>query len=143
MDETNSKLFVGNLSYDFESAGLQEALEIAFSKHGAVIKVEIPMNKMTGKIKGIAFVTMSSASEAEEAKNGLDGYELGVTEDDQYPRAMRVDFARPMQPRSEYSNSGGRGGNRGGYNNNRGGHGGGYRDDRNRGGYDSDNYGNY
>lgn len=113
MDELN-KLFVGNLSYDFDSDGLKEALTEAFAQHGTVKQVEIPMNKITNKIKGIAFVTMSSAEEANAAKEGLDGYELSVDSNDQYPRPMRVDIARPMQPRREGGGSGGYNGNRSG-----------------------------
>ncbi|GAB4148300.1 MAG: hypothetical protein OHK0017_11010 [Patescibacteria group bacterium] len=122
--EENNKLFVGNLSYDFDSPSLEAALTEVFGQYGTVEKVEIPMNKVTGKIKGIAFVTMSTADEATAAKEALEGYELGLNADDQYPRPMRVDIARPMEPRRDFGGSNNRSGgynnnNRGRYNNNR------------------------
>jgi len=125
-----NKLFVGNLSYDFDEASLRDILNQIFSEYGTVEKVEVPIDRMTNRTKGIAFVTMTTDEEATNAQEALDGYELGLDSKDKYPRPMKVDIARPMKPRDSFTGSGnGGGGNfsrgggssRGGYSNNRGG----------------------
>ena len=73
-----SKLYVGNLSYSVTS----EALEELFSNYGEVKQVNI----IEGR--GFGFVEMSSSSEAEKAKEALDGTDL-------QGRALKVDEARP------------------------------------------------
>lgn len=72
-----SKLFVGNLSYSVT----QEQLKELFSQHGTVVDIRIIGDK------GFGFVEMSSQSEAENAKNALDGFNFDG-------RNMRVDEAR-------------------------------------------------
>ncbi|KPJ59403.1 MAG: RNA-binding protein [Latescibacteria bacterium DG_63] len=77
-----SKLYVGNLSYSATNEQLQEL----FAGHGEVRQV----NVIEGK--GFGFVEMSSAEEAEKAKEALNGTEfLG--------RTLRVDEARPPRNR--------------------------------------------
>ncbi len=77
-----SKLYVGNLSYSATNEQLQEL----FAAHGEVKQV----NVIEGK--GFGFVEMSSAEEAEKAKEALNGTEfLG--------RTLRVDEARPPRNR--------------------------------------------
>jgi RNA recognition motif-containing protein len=77
-----SKLYVGNLGY---SATNQE-LEELFSAHGEVRQVNI----IEGK--GFGFVEMSTPSEAEKAKEALDGSDFkGLT--------LKVDEARPPRKR--------------------------------------------
>ncbi len=73
-----SKLYVGNLSYSVTS----EQLEGLFSNHGEVRQVNI----IEGK--GFGFVEMSSAGEAEKAKEALDGADFEG-------RTLKVDEARP------------------------------------------------
>ncbi len=82
-----NKLYVGNLSYSVTS----EQLEELFSNHGEVRQVNI----IEGK--GFGFVEMSNASEAEKAKEALDGTEFSG-------RTLRVDEARPpkTRPRKEF-----------------------------------------
>ena len=77
-----SKLYVGNLSYSVTS----EQLEELFSNHGEVRQVNI----IEGK--GFGFVEMSSQSEAEKAKEALDGSDFEG-------RTLRVDEARPPRTR--------------------------------------------
>lgn len=72
-----SKLFVGNLSYSVT----QEQLKELFSQHGTVVDIRIIGDK------GFGFVEMSSQTEAENAKNALDGFNFDG-------RNMRVDEAR-------------------------------------------------
>jgi RNA recognition motif-containing protein len=86
-----SKLFVGNISY---SASEQQVKEL-FAQHGTIIDFRIIGDK------GFGFVEMSSQSEAENAKNALDGFNLEG-------RNLRVDEARPKGEKR-----GGSGGGRG------------------------------
>jgi len=77
-----SKLYVGNLGY---SVSKQE-LEQLFAEHGQVTEVRI----IEGK--GFGFVEMSNPSEAEKAKEALDGSDFkGLT--------LKVDEARPPRKR--------------------------------------------
>ncbi len=84
-----SKLFVGNISY---SASDQQLKDL-FAQHGTVVDLRIIGDK------GFGFVEMSSQSEAENAKNALDGFNLEG-------RNLRVDEARP---KGEKRGGGGRG----------------------------------
>ena len=76
----NSRLYVGNLSYSMVTRELEEL----FSTHGETKEVKI----IEGK--GFGFVEMSTAAEAEKAKEALDGYEV-------QGRALKVDEARPRR----------------------------------------------
>lgn len=77
-----SKLYVGNLSYSVSN----EQLEQLFGNHGEVKQVNI----IEGK--GFGFVEMSSSSEAESAKEALNGTDLDG-------RTIKVDEARPPRQR--------------------------------------------
>ncbi len=94
------RLYVGNLTYSVNEAQLREL----FSNYGTVESVKVIEQK------GFGFVEMSSPEEAQAA---MDALNETVFEG----RTMRIDEARPMQPRREFGgNSGGFGGNRnGGY----------------------------
>ena len=105
------KLYVGNLSYDVSSSDLETLL----SPHGTVQSAEVIMDRSTGQSKGFGFVEMGSDAEAQAAISALDGQDHGG-------RALKVNEAKPREPRS-----GGGGGGRGGYG---GGGGGGGRRDR-------------
>ncbi len=80
-----SKLYVGNLSYSVTN----EHLEELFSNHGEVKQVNI----IEGR--GFGFVEMSTPSEAESAKEALDGSDFGG-------RTLKVDEARPPRERRDY-----------------------------------------
>src|ERR1043165_1965774 len=97
----DSKLFVGNLSFDTTENDLQDK----FAAHGNVTQVDIPQDRMTNKPRGFGFVTMSSKEEATAAVNALNGTDL-------HGRALTVNEARP---REERGGGGGGGGSRGGY----------------------------
>ena len=75
-----SKLYVGNFNY----STTDEQLEALFSQYGQVKEVTVIGNK------GFGFVEMSSSSEAEEAKEALDGTDFEG-------RTLRVDEARPKK----------------------------------------------
>jgi RNA recognition motif-containing protein len=93
---SNSKLYVGNMSFKTS----EDDLRAAFEQFGAVTDVYVAMDKMTGRPRGFAFVTMGTAEEAREAAEKLNGADLGG-------RALTVNEARPKEE------GGGGGGGRG------------------------------
>ena len=115
----NNKLFVGNLAFSTTENDLQDA----FAAFGTVMEVNLMMDRMTGKSRGFAFVTMSSAEEAQKAIENLHGKNIGG-------RDLTGNVARPREERpgggggggGGYRGGGGGGGGGGGY---RGGSGGG------------------
>jgi hypothetical protein len=64
------KLFVGNLSFNVDSAQLAQLFESA----GNVEMVEVIYDKVTGRSRGFGFVTMSTAAEVEAAAQQFNGY---------------------------------------------------------------------
>ena len=101
----NTKLFVGNLSFEVTENDLQDAF-VAF---GPVSEVNLMTDRSTGRSRGFAFVTMATPEGAQAAIAGLAGKDLKG-------RALTVNEARPREERS-----GGGGGGRGGYGDHRGG----------------------
>ena len=99
-------IFVGNLSFHTS----EQDIRSLFEQYGAVDRVHLVTDRDTGQARGFAFVEMPVTAEADNAINGLNGYELDG-------RALNVNEARPKGE----SGGGGRGGNRGGYGGNRGG----------------------
>jgi cold-inducible RNA-binding protein len=107
----NTKLFVGNLSYNTTENSLQDA----FAAHGTVVEANLMVDRMSGRPRGFAFVTMSSPEEAQRAIEALNGAQLDG-------RALTVNVARPKEdrppgdrpPRREYGGGGGGGDRRGG-----------------------------
>jgi len=97
------KLYVGNLSYDVESAALGEM----FTPHGTVESSQIITDRDTGRSKGFGFVEMGSESEAQAAIAALNGQEVGG-------RALTVNEAKPKENRSGGGGGGGYGGGGGG-----------------------------
>mmetsp|Transcript_14366 Transcript_14366/g.31129 ORF Transcript_14366/g.31129 Transcript_14366/m.31129 type:complete len:377 (-) Transcript_14366:57-1187(-) len=55
----DTAIYVGNLSFD----AVESELRSAFSEHGAVSKVQMPLDRTTGRSRGFAFVTMATADE--------------------------------------------------------------------------------
>jgi cold-inducible RNA-binding protein len=112
----STKLFVGNLSFKITENDLQDA----FAPHGTVVETNLMMDRMTGRPRGFAFVTMSTPEEAQKAIDALHGKEIDG-------RALTVNIARPREerpgggggggrdrgPRRDYGGGGG-GGDRGG-----------------------------
>ena len=87
-----TKLYVGNLSYNLTKEELQDA----FSQHGIVTDVHIVTDKVTGKPRGFAFVTMDSKEAAAAAIQAFNGSQWEG-------RAMTVNEARPREERPAYS----------------------------------------
>ena len=103
----STKLFVGNLSFNTTENEIQEA----FAAHGTVVEANLMMDRMTGRSRGFAFVTMSTPEEAQKAIQAMHGATLGE-------RQLTVNVARPKEerprsdrgPRREYGGGGGGGG---------------------------------
>lgn len=96
----STKLFVGNLSFKTTENDLQDA----FAACGTVVETNIMMDRMTGRPRGFAFVTMSSPEEAQKAIEALHGKDFDG-------RALTVNVARPREDRPP--GGGGGGGGRG------------------------------
>jgi RNA recognition motif-containing protein len=112
---SNSKLYVGNLSFNTT----EDELRSAFSQFGTVTDLYVAMDKMTGRPRGFAFVTMGTADEAKVATEKMNGTDLGG-------RALTVNEARPKEERPGGGFGGGGGGRGfGGGGGGRGGFGGG------------------
>jgi RNA recognition motif-containing protein len=107
-------IYVGNLSYEVT----QDALSAVFAEYGAVKRVQLPTDRETGRLRGFAFVEMSSEDEETKAIEALDGAEwLG--------RDLKVNKAKPREDRGGSFGGGGNRGGGGGYNRGGGGGGGG------------------
>ena len=109
----STKLYVGNLSFDTTEMDLQDH----FAQCGTVTEAALMQDKFTGKSRGFAFVTMSSAEEAQKAISQFHGQNF-------QNRALTVNEARPREdrppgggggPRKSFGGGGGAGGERGGY----------------------------
>jgi len=94
----NSKLYVGNLSFKTT----EDELRSHFGQFGTVSDVYVAMDKMTGRPRGFAFVTMGTDEEAKVAAEKTNGVELGG-------RQLTVNEARPKEERSGGFGGGGRG----------------------------------
>ena len=102
----NSKLYVGNMSFKTS----EDELRSAFGAYGTVADVYVAMDKMTGRPRGFAFVTMGTPEEAKVAAEKLNGADLGG-------RTLTVNEARPKEEGAGRSFGGGGGGGerRGGF----------------------------
>lgn len=106
-----TNIYVGDLAF----SATEDDLRAAFEPYGEVTAVNVIMDRDTGRARGFAFVEMANADEAKEAIENIDGTSI-------CGRNVKVNEARPREPRS------GGGGGGGGYRGGRGGGGG-------RGGY--------
>ena len=88
MDDTNTRLFVGNLPFRMT----REELEELFTQAGTVVSVHIPTDRETGRPRGFGFVQMQDEGELERAINMFNGYSVEG-------RALVVNQARPRQER--------------------------------------------
>ena len=85
----NTKLYVGNLSFNTTENDLQDA----FAAHGPVTSVDLIMDKASGRPRGFAFVTMETKEGAEAAIAALNGKNVDG-------RDLTVNEARPREERS-------------------------------------------
>ena len=77
-------LYVGNLSFSTTDPDLKDL----FAQYGTVTDVHLVTDRMTGKSRGFAFVTMSSAAEGKAAISALEGKNFDG-------RNLTVNEARP------------------------------------------------
>lgn len=90
----NSKLYVGNLSFQTTEAELRDA----FGQFGAVTDVYLASDRYTGRPRGFAFVTLSTEEESKLAAEKMNGADVGG-------RALTVNAAKPKE---EMGGGGGR-----------------------------------
>ena len=117
-----TNIYVGNLAF----TATDEDLRSAFEQFGEVTSVSIIQDRETGRSRGFAFVEMADGEQAKEAIENLDGASISG-------RNVKVNEARPREPRGGGGGGGG-GGGRGGYGGGGGGGGGGYGGGGGRGG---------
>lgn len=95
-----TKLYCGNLAYGVTGDQLGQM----FAQAGKVVSAVVISDKYSGRSKGFGFVEMSTDEEAKKAIELFNGK-------DYEGRPMRVNEARPMQPREftpkKYDRSGG------------------------------------
>jgi RNA recognition motif-containing protein len=97
----NSKIFVGNLSFNTTENDLHDA----FAAHGSVVEANLMVDRASGRPRGFGFVTMATAEEAQKAIEALNGSSLDG-------RNITVNEARPKTERSGGGGGGGGGGRR-------------------------------
>src|SRR5271157_2821642 len=95
----NTKLFVGNLSFNTTENDLQDA----FAAHGTVVEANLMVDRASGRPRGFGFVTMGTPEDAQKAIDALNGTKLG-------DRDITVNVARPKEERTGggYGGGGGR-----------------------------------
>ena len=84
----NTKLFVGNLSFNTTENDLRDA----FAAHGTVVEANLMSDRTTGRPRGFAFVTMGSPEEAQKAIDAMNGAQMDG-------RSLTVNEARPKEER--------------------------------------------
>jgi RNA recognition motif-containing protein len=84
-------IYVGNLSYGVT----EDQLRAAFVKFGNVSRVNLIIDRETGRSKGFGFVEMPDDSAAESAIKALIGADLDG-------RSMKVSEARPRERRTRF-----------------------------------------
>ncbi len=94
----DNKIYVGNLSYGVTDQSLADS----FSAYGTVNSAKVIKDRETNRSKGFGFVEMSTADEAAEAIEALNGKELDG-------RQMKVNLAKPQEPRTGGFGGGDRG----------------------------------
>jgi cold-inducible RNA-binding protein len=80
------KLYIGNLSFSTTDPDLKDL----FGQYGTVTDVHLVTDRVTGRSRGFAFVTMSSGAEGKAAISALEGKELDG-------RNLTVNEARPKE----------------------------------------------
>lgn len=87
----NSKLHIGNLSFETTEATLRDA----FTPFGTVTDIFVASNEYTGRACGFAFVTFATEAESRLAIEKMNGVEMEG-------RTLTVDEARPKEsPRAQ------------------------------------------
>jgi RNA recognition motif-containing protein len=91
-------IYVGNLSYEVTEADLTSV----FAEYGSVKRVQLPIDRETGRMRGFGFVEMNTDAEETAAIDALDGAEwMG--------RDLKVNKAKPREERGGGGGYGGGG----------------------------------
>ena len=85
----NSKLHVGNLSFETTEAELQTL----FAQSGTVQAINIIRDRETGRPRGFAFIEMNNEADAQRAIDQFDQHSFGG-------RNLTVNLARPQAVRT-------------------------------------------
>lgn len=83
-----TKLFIGRLSFNTTSDGLQAL----FAQYGTVVSAQVIMDRSTNQSKGFGFVEMKEDADAQAAIKALDGSEHDG-------RSIVVNVAKPREDR--------------------------------------------
>jgi len=84
----DTRIYVGNLN----KSTTQDEINTLFTQAGAVTSVDLVKDKVSGKSKGFAFVTMPEQAEAEKAISMFNAYSLADNE-------LKVNVAKPRVER--------------------------------------------
>lgn len=90
------KLYVGNLPF----SATEQTLNETFSQCGTVESAKVISDRDTGRSKGFGFVEMSTDEEAQQAIEKFNGSDCDG-------RPMKVNEAKPMEPRRGGGGGGG------------------------------------
>src|SRR5262245_7080748 len=99
----NTKLYVGNLSYNTGD----EELRRTFAEFGTLVSATAVTDRMTGQHRGFGFVEYERAEDAQRAIDAVNGQNVDG-------RSLNVNIAREREPRFGGGGGGGGGGGFGG-----------------------------
>lgn len=95
----SKKLYVGNLNFKTDETQIREV----FTQYGTITDIHVAMDKMTGRPRGFAFVTIQEDQGADQAIESLNGTDLDG-------RNLVVNEARPREEGGGGRSFGGGGG---------------------------------
>jgi RNA recognition motif-containing protein len=82
-------IYIGNLSYEAQEQDIRQV----FEDYGTVLRVTVPVDRETGRIRGFAFVDLAESANEDEAIQNLHEAEwMG--------RTLRVNKAKPRESNS-------------------------------------------
>jgi cold-inducible RNA-binding protein len=81
-------IYVGNLPFHTTESELRSL----FEQYGGVARASVAIDRETGRSRGFGFIEMADASEGDAAIEALDGTDFGG-------RALKVNEAKPREPR--------------------------------------------
>jgi RNA recognition motif-containing protein len=89
-------IYVGNLPFQVTSEDITDV----FAEYGTVKRVHLPTDRETGRLRGFAFVEMSTEAEEDSAIAALDGAEW-------MERELKVNKAKPREQKKPFGGGGG------------------------------------
>lgn len=88
MQESNFRLFVGNIPFSMS----REEIQALFQQAGNVVSVHMPTDRESGRPRGFGFVEMEDGNGAQQAIQMFNGYSVNN-------RQLVVNQARPREDR--------------------------------------------